>query len=33
MIDHDLTTIPPETIKDAQIVLTVVGGKVVYNNR
>ena len=30
MIDRDLTRIPPETIKDAQVLLTMVGGKVVY---
>ncbi|MBI2407944.1 MAG: amidohydrolase [Gemmatimonadetes bacterium] len=30
MIDRDLTRIAPETIRDAQIVLTIVGGKVVY---
>lgn len=30
MIDRDLTTIAPETIRDAKVVLTVVGGKVVF---
>lgn len=30
MIDRDLTAIPPEEIRDARIVMTVVGGKVVY---
>ena len=30
MIDRDLTRIAPETIRDAQIVRTIVGGKVVY---
>ena len=33
MIDRDLTTIPPETIRDAAVVLTVVGGKVVFDAR
>jgi predicted amidohydrolase YtcJ len=30
LIDQDLTRIPPETIKDAHVVTTLVGGKVVY---
>jgi hypothetical protein len=30
MIDRDLTRIPPETIRDARIMLTVVGGKLVF---
>ena len=30
LIDRDLTRIPPETIRDAKVVLTVVGGTVVY---
>jgi hypothetical protein len=30
LIDRDLTTVPPETIRDAKILLTVVGGKIVY---
>jgi predicted amidohydrolase YtcJ len=30
MIDQDLTRIPPETIRDAKILLTVVGGRIVY---
>ena len=30
MIDRDLTRIPPETIRDARIMLTIIGGKVVY---
>lgn len=30
MIDRDLTRIPPETIRDAQVLLTVVGGTVAY---
>jgi len=30
VIDRDLTSIPPETIRDAHIMMTIVGGKVVY---
>jgi predicted amidohydrolase YtcJ len=30
MIEQDLTRIPPETIRDAKILLTVVGGRIVY---
>jgi predicted amidohydrolase YtcJ len=30
VIDRDLTTIPPETIRDARVTLTVVGGQVVF---
>ncbi|MDH5233553.1 MAG: amidohydrolase [Gemmatimonadota bacterium] len=30
MIDRDLTRIPPETIRDAKVLLTVVGGTVVF---
>ena len=30
MIDRDLTRIAPETIRDAKVLLTLVGGKVVY---
>ena len=30
MIDRDLTTIAPEAIRDAKVVLTVVGGKAVF---
>ncbi len=30
LIDADITRIPPERIRDARILLTVVGGKVVY---
>ncbi|MEO5589041.1 MAG: amidohydrolase, partial [Gemmatimonadaceae bacterium] len=33
IIDRDLTTIPPESIADAVIRLTVVGGKIVYDSR
>jgi predicted amidohydrolase YtcJ len=30
IIDRDLTKIPPEQIRDAKVLMTVVGGKVVY---
>jgi len=30
LIDRDLRTIPPEAIRDARVVLTVVGGRVVF---
>jgi predicted amidohydrolase YtcJ len=30
VIDRDLTRIPPETIRDAKILMTIVGGRVVY---
>jgi len=30
VIDKDLTTIPPETIRDAEVVMTIVNGKVVF---
>jgi predicted amidohydrolase YtcJ len=30
LIDRDLTRVPPETIRDARVVLTVVGGQVVF---
>ena len=33
VIDRDLTRIPPETIEKARILLTVVGGKVVYQHQ
>ena len=33
MIDHDLTRIAPESIRDARIALTVVGGRVVYERK
>ena len=31
MIDRDITRIPPETIGDAKVVLTLVGGRVMYD--
>lgn len=33
LIDRDLTMIPPETIRDAVILKTIVGGRVVFSNR
>ena len=30
LIDRDLTRVPPETIRDARVKLTVVGGRIVY---
>ena len=33
LIDRDLTRVPPETIRDAQIIMTVVGGRPVYERR
>ena len=32
MIDRDITRVPPETIRDAKVLLTLVGGRVVYSN-
>jgi predicted amidohydrolase YtcJ len=31
LIDRDLTAIPPETIRDAKVLKTIVGGRVVYS--
>lgn len=31
MIDRDLTRVPPETIRDARVMLTMVGGRVVFD--
>lgn len=31
LIDRDLTRIPPETIRDARVMMTVVGGRVVFS--
>ena len=33
LVDRDLTRIPPETIREARIVMTVVGGRVVYERQ
>ena len=33
VIDRDLRTVPPETLRDAKVLLTVVGGRVVYERR
>ena len=33
LIDRDLTRIAPETIREARVVMTVVGGRVVHDNR
>ena len=30
MLDRDLTRIPPETIRDAQVMMTVVGGRIMF---
>ena len=30
LIDRDLTRVPPETIRDAKVMLTVVGGRIVF---
>lgn len=30
LIDRDLLAIPPETIRDARVLATTVGGRVVY---
>jgi hypothetical protein len=30
LIDRDLTKIPPETIRDAHVAMTIVGGRIVY---
>ena len=31
LLDRDLTAIPPEAIRDAQVLKTIVGGRVVYS--
>jgi predicted amidohydrolase YtcJ len=31
LVDRDITRVPPETIRDAQVMLTMVGGRVVYD--
>jgi predicted amidohydrolase YtcJ len=33
LIDRDLTRIPPESIEQARVQATVVGGKVVYSQK
>ena len=33
VLDQDLTTAPPERIKDTKVLLTMVGGKVVYRSK
>lgn len=33
LIDRDLTTIPPETIRNARIMMTVVGGRIVFERQ
>jgi predicted amidohydrolase YtcJ len=33
VLDRNLFNIPPESIKDARVRLTIVGGKVVYERR
>jgi len=30
LLDRDITSIPPETIRDARVLLTIVGGRVVF---
>ena len=30
MLDRDVTTIPPDEIKDIKVLTTIVGGKIVY---
>jgi predicted amidohydrolase YtcJ len=32
LLDRDLTRIPPESIRDARVLKTIVGGQVVYSN-
>ena len=31
VIDHDITRMKPETIRDARVMLTMVGGRVVFD--
>jgi hypothetical protein len=30
LLDRDLTVIPPQTIRDVRVLLTIVGGRVVF---
>jgi predicted amidohydrolase YtcJ len=30
LLDHDITMIPPETIRDSRVLMTIVGGRVVF---
>ena len=32
LLDRDLTTIPPETIPETQVLATIVGGKIVFSS-
>ena len=32
MLDRDLTRVAPETIRDARVVMTVVGGRVLFSS-
>jgi predicted amidohydrolase YtcJ len=31
IVDRDLTAIPPETIREARIMYTIVGGRIVFD--
>ena len=31
LLDRDITTIAPETIRDARVLYTIVGGRVVFS--
>jgi predicted amidohydrolase YtcJ len=31
MIDRDITRVPPGTIRDAKVMMTMVGGRVVFD--
>jgi hypothetical protein len=33
LVDRDITRVPPETIRDAKVAMTVVGGTVVYERK
>jgi predicted amidohydrolase YtcJ len=33
LIDRDLTRIAPETIRDAHVLMTIVGGQVVFERK